>query len=170
MGRDFQNNTRCFSWDVACVQHWAVVPLIPSSCSIAFGLFTVMVSLFPRVKEPANLIKLEFSLTKPTVSRLYLCSVSVDHNSPAAAWRLGVARQAHRDVYLSDAPVSVNKQDNSESGKRKKNRSVSTLKRQGYLSSFQERCISAWGTALRPFFFSECSLRADLWSFTEALI
>lgn len=39
------------------------------------------------------------------VSHLYLCQMHIDHNSPAAGWFLGVARQAHRGPQTADRSV-----------------------------------------------------------------
>lgn len=123
MGRDFQKNTCYFSRDTDSVQCWAVVALIPSSCSTAFGLFKVTVSLFPYMKEPADLTKLEFLLSKPTrlvsgVPHLYLCQMCIDHNSPAAGWVFGCCQAgsqsaAHKLTGLLIRLFPVKNQDNS---------------------------------------------------------
>lgn len=79
-----------------------------SDTQILFNSFWVIqshskfVSLHEGASRSHKTVILVIKANKACVrSNLYLCHMCIDHNSPAAGWVLGVARQAHRVLHTS---------------------------------------------------------------------
>lgn len=166
-----KKNTWYCPWDTVCVEHWAAELLRPSSCSAAFGLFKILLRLVYHTKKPANLIRLEFWLTKACIRNLsFVALLNVCVQSYCrlgfGCYQTGLEKCCrHIDRVISQIASSLYvKKRTILSGKLMKKMFCSSSEKAVLPFYFVGKV--SWEAVLCPFFFHAASWEADLWIFT----